>query len=344
MFFSYASNCILCACRLYEDISTTKAKRNKPPLTVGQFNLEVRAAFNEFMLSVFGNYRRFLDPDDDFEFDVEGFTSADPKTSAFLQLFRGSQMFEAWCRERTALAQKNFSCHNQFESRVSTKRRKKGGGDEEEEELEVGYGSKSAKVRLEEEDSVGVWVDRWFELDGDFLKIFKIDPSTGKPMAADLQGGEDGASSGAAETGEPSGSARVGEDRTGQCRQSPTAVIPCEFTTTSDPKTTRDDAPFAFRIDVDTSQTTSHCGWMTKQGGFRKSWKRRWFQMQLHGTELAYYDEPGGAQKGMIKLDECPECKTSDNDVLQVELHHRDPVTHKIRCAQSMIPFTNLDL
>lgn len=27
----------------------------------------------------------------------------------------------------------------------------------------------------------------------------------------------------------------------------------------------------------------------------------------------------------MIKLNECPTVKTSDNDVLQVELHHKDP-------------------
>ena len=41
------------------------------------------------------------------------------------------------------------------------------------------------------------------------------------------------------------------------------------------------------------TQTFSHCGWMTKAGEGRlgrRSFKRRWFQMQLQGTELAYFD------------------------------------------------------
>lgn len=42
----------------------------------------------------------------DFQFDVEGFTAGAERsesTRSFLQAFRGSQMFEAWARERAAL-------------------------------------------------------------------------------------------------------------------------------------------------------------------------------------------------------------------------------------------------
>jgi hypothetical protein len=59
---------------------------------------------------------------------------------------------------------------------------------------------------------------------------------------------------------------------------------------------------------------------MTKQGAVRKSWKRRWFQIQLQGTELAYYEKQGGKQKGAIDLSKCQEVKTSSEDVLAVQL------------------------
>lgn len=59
---------------------------------------------------------------------------------------------------------------------------------------------------------------------------------------------------------------------------------------------------------------------MTKQGGVRKNWKRRWFQIQLQGTELAYYDKEGGKPKGAIDLTKCQEVKTSEEDVLAVQL------------------------
>ena len=38
----------------------------------------------------------------------------------------------------------------------------------------------------------------------------------------------------------------------------------------------------------------THAGYMTKQGGVRKNWKRRWFQLQKEGTELAYFESEGG--------------------------------------------------
>lgn len=54
-------------------------------------------------------------------------------------------------------------------------------------------------------------------------------------------------------------------------------------------------------------------GWMTKQGGFIKTWKRRWFV--LRGTTLAYFVKPGGKLKGEIEcagateVAAAPECK-----------------------------------
>ena len=98
------------------------------------------------------------------------------------------------------------------------------------------------------------------------------------------------------------------------------AEMPTSFCTLSPPKSKRDDAPHCFRIDVDTAKSSSKAGWMTKQGAVRKSWKRRWFQIQLQGTELAYYERQGGKQKGAIDLTKCQEVKTSSEDVLAVQL------------------------
>eukprot|EP01050_Picozoa_sp_SAG11_P013766 SAG11_NODE_1631_length_4544_cov_3.740832_1_plen_700_part_00 len=98
------------------------------------------------------------------------------------------------------------------------------------------------------------------------------------------------------------------------------AAIPCALCLCSDPKSKRDDAPGAFRIDVDYGKSSSHAGWMTKQGEHRKSWKRRWFQIQLQGTELAYYDKQGGKSKGSIELTKCQTVRTHDQDVLIVQL------------------------
>lgn len=41
--------------RLWEDITSVKTKKKK--ISTAQFNAEVGASFNEFMLSIFGNYR-----------------------------------------------------------------------------------------------------------------------------------------------------------------------------------------------------------------------------------------------------------------------------------------------
>ena len=110
------------------------------------------------------------------------------------------------------------------------------------------------------------WATLWLDLDGDTIKLYDVDDTDG------------------------AGQRKVG---------SPQCIIPCEYTKTSDPKSSRDDAPDAFRIDVETSSTGDHSGWMTKKGGRNKrSWKRRWFQMQLQGLELAYYDAEGGQLKG----------------------------------------------
>jgi hypothetical protein len=98
------------------------------------------------------------------------------------------------------------------------------------------------------------------------------------------------------------------------------AGFPCELCTCTEPKSKRDDAPAAFRIDVDTGKSSSHSGWMTKQGEHRKSWKRRWFQIQLQGTELAYYEKEGGKAKGAIDLAKCQSVRTHDEDVLQMVL------------------------
>ncbi|OHS98046.1 AGC family protein kinase [Tritrichomonas foetus] len=58
---------------------------------------------------------------------------------------------------------------------------------------------------------------------------------------------------------------------------------------------------------------TSKEGWMTKQGGMIKTWKRRWFTLQ--GKMLYYYEKPGKKEQGSIDLslaksvEPCPECK-----------------------------------
>ncbi|OHT11416.1 AGC family protein kinase [Tritrichomonas foetus] len=54
-------------------------------------------------------------------------------------------------------------------------------------------------------------------------------------------------------------------------------------------------------------------GWMTKQGGIIKTWKKRWFV--LNGDILHYYLKPGGREKGQINItdakiiDTAPECR-----------------------------------
>jgi hypothetical protein len=59
------------------------------------------------------------------------------------------------------------------------------------------------------------------------------------------------------------------------------------------------------RRGVQVSSTRTHSGWVLKQGERRKNWKRRWFQLQLEGREIAYYDRPGGDCKGEIDLKGC---------------------------------------
>lgn len=47
-----------------------------------------------------------------------------------------------------------------------------------------------------------------------------------------------------------------------------------------------------------------HEGWLTKEGQWRKNWKRRWFA--LRSTTLTYYDDPDSKKpKGVIPLDSC---------------------------------------
>lgn len=54
-------------------------------------------------------------------------------------------------------------------------------------------------------------------------------------------------------------------------------------------------------------------GWMTKQGGMIKTWKKRWFM--LVGQELIYSEKPGKKESGKIDLStasdiaDAPECK-----------------------------------
>jgi Ca2+-binding EF-hand superfamily protein len=80
-----------------------------------QFSDSVSDSFLDFMISVFGKYRDFID--NDFEFDVEDFTEAENRsesTRSFLQIFRGSQMFELWARERAALMSRKATDGDKF--------------------------------------------------------------------------------------------------------------------------------------------------------------------------------------------------------------------------------------
>ena len=320
--------------RLFTELTTVKSRfSRKKTTTPAAFNASIEDAFNQFMLSIFGNYRRFLDPNDDWEFDIDGYTEASPsnKYGVFLEGFRESQMFEAWCTERSELARRKFPSANKFESQVSTIVRKTdpkrpvsaspgrkvsssvdgggsgdgggGGGpavasqsmpaklesaglrtshipsrevEGESDEYAVGYGSNAAVVEVEDKRIKGGWAKLWLDLDGDCVRFFDVD--------------EDGR--------------HFGE---------PLAVIPCEYTKTSNPKSAREDAPHAFRIDVETTRTAGgvgmHQGWITKKGGFKQGGnKRRWCQMQLQGLELAYYDQnpsEGGQLKGDLDLSLC---------------------------------------
>lgn len=287
--------------RLLTELTAVRGRfSRKKPMSAATFNSSIEEAFNQFMLSIFGQYRRFLDPTNNWEFDIEAYTDPSTKHGPFLNAFRESQMFEAWCNERSELARKRFPSNNKFESQVSTivrkgaeaKRREESqekhlaevpvdappkvaaGAVDPDEAYGVGYGSKGGVVRVEDNRIKGGWASLWLELDGDTISWFDVDE--GK---------------------------RVGK---------PLAVIPCEYTKTSNPKSAREDAPFAFRIDVETTQTAGgagmHQGWMTKKGGLRKGGKRRWCQMQLQGLELAYYDQQpasGGQLKGEINLADC---------------------------------------
>lgn len=217
--------------------------------------MQVEALFNDFMVTIFGEYRRFLDPDDEYAFDPEEFTQASSGNTArytdFLQHFRESQMFEAWRVERTELALRGFPSNNAFESQVSAPfpscawpvsteispchawscqeilraetarqvstavRKPKHKATGEGGEFQVGYGTKGGIVRVEDDGVKGGWAEVWFDVDGDYLKVYHVDSDTRRPAG------------------------------------SPIAAIPCEFTSVSDPKSFREDAPNAFRIDVD---------------------------------------------------------------------------------------------
>jgi hypothetical protein len=329
--------------RLFTELTAVRGRfSRKKPMSAATFNASIEEAFIQFMLSIFGQYRRFLDPTNDWEFDVEAYTDPSTKHGVFLEAFRESQMFEAWCSERSELARKKFPSANKFESQVSTIVRKggeskRGGSGQaaasptkaskagqpaegglaaatattaaaaaaapkqpasaagggggateaaEEEEYAVGYGSKATVVRVEDKRIKGGWATLWLELDGDTIRWFDVEEDGSKPV--------------------------------GQ----PLAVIPCEYTKTSNPKSAREDAPHAFRIDVETTQTAGgagmHQGWMTKKGGLREGGKkRRWCQMQLQGLELAYYDQQpaeGGQLKGEINLADCESVSRAEEE------------------------------
>lgn len=40
-------------------------------------------------------------------------------------------------------------------------------------------------------------------------------------------------------------------------------------------------------------------GWMTKQGGSIKTWRKRWFELKTDG-QIYYYIEPGGVSCGPV--------------------------------------------
>jgi hypothetical protein len=49
--------------------------------------------------------------------------------------------------------------------------------------------------------------------------------------------------------------------------------------------------------------TPPKCGWLTKQGHFRKTWKKRWFVLEW--PELKYYASEGDSSpKGVVRCDE----------------------------------------
>ena len=164
--------------RLVNEVTQVRGRfsRKRGP-TAAEFNESIEDAFNGFMLSIFGEYRRFLDPNKDWEMDIDAYTKLDAanKHGQFLTEFRESQMFEAWCTERTELAQRKFPSSNKFESQVSTIVRKKepqaegaaklpratstGSGSaasDAGEEFAVGYGSKAGVVRVEDDRIKGV--------------------------------------------------------------------------------------------------------------------------------------------------------------------------------------------
>ena len=164
--------------RLVNEVTQVRGRfsRKRGP-TAAEFNESIEDAFNGFMLSIFGEYRRFLDPNKDWEMDIDAYTKLDAanKHGQFLTEFRESQMFEAWCTERTDLAQRKFPSSNKFESQVSTIVRKKepqaegaaklpratstGSGSaasDAGEEFAVGYGSKAGVVRVEDDRIKGV--------------------------------------------------------------------------------------------------------------------------------------------------------------------------------------------
>ena len=57
----------------------------------------------------------------------------------------------------------------------------------------------------------------------------------------------------------------------------------------------------------------THEGYLTKQGGVVKNWKRRWFSLQ--GKKLRYFEKQGKKELGLIDLEKAseislaPECK-----------------------------------
>ena len=51
-------------------------------------------------------------------------------------------------------------------------------------------------------------------------------------------------------------------------------------------------------------------GWLTKEGGGFKSWKKRWFV--LEGGALTYYAKKGGEKKGEIQLKTCGSTRAED--------------------------------
>eukprot|EP01050_Picozoa_sp_SAG11_P002458 SAG11_NODE_125_length_15744_cov_50.316075_1_plen_2970_part_10 len=88
-----------------------------------KFNHAVREATIDFMISAVGNYREFMKPLGDGEFDlnfaemVKGAT--DESDADFIRQLEGAQMFDIWCRERMALAKEGYPRKGLFESKVS---------------------------------------------------------------------------------------------------------------------------------------------------------------------------------------------------------------------------------